>query len=348
MEQTVETRKKANKVMPFVLGIIVVVGSIIGIYAYHQSQKYTSTDNAQIDANINPVVSRVSGYVKSIRFTDNQYVKTGDTLVFLEDNDYRLKLEQAEATLEAARLNTSISQENIVSAQTSVLPAESNLKTARIRLWKATEDFNRYSMLMQNQATSPEKFDAVKAEKESAEAQMATVQNQLTGAKELVKIAEKQESASAIKIKQCEVDVDAAKLQLSYTIITAPASGVVSKRNIQIGQLVQAGSPLFTVVNTDSMFVTANFKETQMDGLRIGQQADIEVDAFPDDPLTGTVVSFSGATGARFSLLPPDNATGNFVKVVQRIPVRINLTNLKKVKDLIRPGMSVDVKIHTK
>ncbi|HEY4786190.1 MAG TPA: biotin/lipoyl-binding protein, partial [Bacteroidales bacterium] len=172
MEKTVKTRKKANKVMPFVLGGILVIGTIMGIYIYYHSQKYTSTDNAQIDANINPIVARVSGYVKSIRFIDNQYVKTGDTLVLLEDNDYRLKLEQAEATLEAAKLNTGISKENIVSAKTNILPAESNLKAAQIRVWKATEDFNRYSLLLQNQATSPEKFDAVKAEKESAEAQL--------------------------------------------------------------------------------------------------------------------------------------------------------------------------------
>ena len=144
------------------------------------------------------------------------------------------------------------------------------------------------------------------------------------------------------------MDIDYAKLQLSYTTIKSPSAGITSKKNIQIGQLVQAGQTLFSVVNDNSLYITANFKETQLENLRNGEKVDIEVDAFPDMKLEGSVYNFSPATGAKFSLLPPDNATGNFVKVVQRIPVKIKITGSKEDLEKLRPGMSVDVSVITK
>jgi membrane fusion protein (multidrug efflux system) len=163
-----------------------------------------------------------------------------------------------------------------------------------------------------------------------------------------VDVNERQVGATASNLASRQADVDYAKLQLTYTVVIAPASGIVSKRNIQLGQLVQAGQTLFAIVNANGIYVTANFKETQMEPLRISQKVDISVDAFPDSTFHGEVESFSGATGAKFSLLPPDNATGNFVKVVQRVPVRIKIDADSALVRLLRPGMSVDVVVHTK
>ena len=163
-----------------------------------------------------------------------------------------------------------------------------------------------------------------------------------------VDVNERQVGATASNLASRQADVDYARLQLTYTVITAPASGIVSKRNIQLGQLVQAGQTLFAVVNANGIYITANFKETQMEPLRVGQKVDISVDAFSDSTFHGEIESFSGATGAKFSLLPPDNATGNFVKVVQRVPVRIKLDADTARIRLLRPGMSVDVVVYTK
>lgn len=345
MEKTTQLKKKAKTIMPIILGAVVVVGLIIGIHALYRSHQFASTDNAQIDADINPVTARAGGYIKSIRFTDNQYVHSGDTLIIIDDSDYRIRVEQAEAALEAARVNTNISQESANSSKTNIPTAESNINSAKVRLRKATEDYNRYKQLLDNQATTQEKLDNSKAEMDAAEAQLQTVQTQLAGVAKMAVVAEKQVGGAAATIRQRQADVDYARLQLSYTIVIAPVNGIVSKRAIQTGQLVLAGSPLLTIVNTDNMYVTANFKETQVRKLHVGANVNIKTDAYPDLSLTGRVVSFCGATGAKFSLLPPDNATGNFVKVVQRMPVRIALNLNDNSRAVLRPGMSVNADV---
>lgn len=346
--------KKSSKgkkiVFPIILGLVLVgaLGFTAKEYFYYQSHEVT--DNAQIDADISPVIARVSGYVKEIRFTDNQQVKAGDTLVILDDRDYLIKLEQAEAALLAARQSVSVSQYAVTEAKAGIATAQANVEAAKVRVWKATEDFNRYQNLYNDHAITKAQFDAVKADKEAAEAALDAAQSQVPVVQRKVGTNQQQAEATAANIALRQADIDFAKLQVSYTVLIAPADGIVSKRNIQLGQLVQAGQSLFAIVNADKLYVTANFKETQVQNLRVGEKADLEVDAFSGKIIHGTVESFSGATGAKFSLLPPDNATGNFVKVVQRIPVRIQLdkTDAVAIVDRLRPGMSVNVVVHTK
>lgn len=347
MEQN-SVKKKATIVMPIVLGFVVLTGSVIGISALAHSSKFITTDDAQIDANVVPIAVRVGGAVRNIRFKDNQYVHAGDTLCTLEDDDYRIKLEQSQAALDAAKINMNISRDNALSSKANISGAQSTIEAAKVRLWKADKDYERCKVLMQNQATTQEKLDAAKAEKDAAEAHLVTAQSQLTGVTSLTGAAEKQIDGATINIRQKTADLQYAQLMLSYTVITAPSNGVVSKRSVQVGQLVQPGSPVCAIVETDTMYITANFKETQMRRLRAGQKVDIKVDAFPDEQLKGSVLSFCGATGAKFSLLPPDNATGNFVKVVQRIPVRIALDVPDNFKQLLHPGMSVTAAVQVK
>lgn len=346
--------KKSSKgkkiVFPIILGLVLVgaLGFTAKEYFYYKSHEVT--DNAQIDADISPVIARVSGYVKEIRFTDNQHVKAGDTLVVLDDRDYLIKLQQAEAALLSTRQSVNVSQYAVTEAQAGIATAKANVEAAKVRVWKTTEDFNRYKNLYDDHAITKAQFDAVKADKEAAEAALDAAQSQVPVVVKKVGTNQQQAQATASGIALKQADIDYAKLQLSYTVITAPADGIISKRNIQLGQLVQGGQSLFAIVNAGKMYVTANFKETQVDDLRVGEKADLEIDAFPGKMIHGTVESFSGATGARFSLLPPDNATGNFVKVVQRIPVRIRFdkTTDAELLDQIRPGMSVNVVVHTK
>lgn len=349
MEKTAKKRFSAKKIVPIILGLVLVGGLIFGIKEYIYYQHYETTDDAQVDGDISPVVARVSGYVKEIRFTDNQHVNAGDTLVVLDDQDYRIKLEQAKAGLASAKANVGVSKSNVGSVQANVPPAQANVEAAQVKVWKATQDFNRYQNLLNDHAITQAQFDEVRAEKEAAEAQLAAAQKQVAALGEQVSATREQVTATASNIALQEAAVDFAQLQLSYTVIVAPVSGIVSKRNIQTGQLVQTGQTLFSIVNDSSIYVTANFKETQIGKIKDGQPVDIDVDAFPDTTFKGQVQNFSGATGAKFSLLPPDNATGNFVKVVQRVPIRILFTDLNREwRERLRPGLSVNVSVHVK
>lgn len=347
MEETVKKKKSpAKKIMPIILILVLVGGAVFGIKEYIYYQHYDTTDDAQVDGDISPVVARVGGYVKEIRFKDNQFVHQGDTLVVLDDRDYKIKLEQAKAALSAAEAQIGVSRSHVGSTQANVPPAQANVEAAGAKLWKINQDYARYENLLEGHAITQSQFDAIKAEKEAAEAELAAAKKQVAATQSQVSASKQQVAATRSGIASYEAAIDFAKLQLSYTVITAPVSGIVSKRNIQIGQLVQPGQNMFAVVDNNRIYVTANFKETQLAEMKPGQPVEIDVDAYPKQPFSGTVESFSGATGAKFSLLPPDNATGNFVKVVQRMPVRISFDSLSEQwQKKLRPGLSVFVKV---
>lgn len=349
MEQNNNQKKGRKKlIFPIILAVVLVGALIFSVKEYIYFQSHEETDNAQIDADISPVVARVAGYVKDIRFSDNQFVHAGDTLVILDDRDYQVKLQQAIAGLTVARQSVDVSQYQVSEARTGIATAQANIDAAKVRVWKANEDFKRFENLYNDHAITKAQYDDAKAEKESAEAALVVAQTQVPAQARRVSVNERQVGATASNLATRQADIDFARLQLSYTVITAPADGIVSKRNIQTGQLVQAGQTLFAIVHDKGIYITANFKETQLEALHEGEKVDVTADAFSDKPFHGTIESFSGATGAKFSLLPPDNATGNFVKVVQRVPVRISIEADSTFKRLLRPGMSVKVVVHTK
>jgi membrane fusion protein, multidrug efflux system len=348
MEQNTQKKPRRNIVFPIILGLVLVGAAIFGVKEYIYYGAHEVTDDAQVDADISQVVARVGGYVKEIRFVDNQFVHAGDTLVVLDDRDFQVRLQQAMAALTSQRQTVDVSEVQVNEAKSSIATALANVEQAKVAVWKANEDYTRYENLYNDHAITKAQFDDARAAKESAEAALQIAQTQVPTQTRRVDVNQRQVGATASNLASRQADVDYARLQLTYTVITAPASGIVSRRNIQLGQLVQAGQTLFAVVNASGIYVTANFKETQMQPLRIGQKVDISVDAFSDSTFNGEIESFSGATGAKFSLLPPDNATGNFVKVVQRVPVRIKISADPARLNLLRPGMSVDVVVHTK
>lgn len=342
-------KSKGKKIIfPVILAAVLIIAVIFTLKEYFYFQSHEVTDNAQVDADISPVISRVAGYVKEIRFKDNQLVRAGDTLVILDDRDFKIKVQQAEAALASTRQLVNVSEYAVLESRSNIATAKANVEAAKVKVWKTTEDFNRYKNLYDDHAITKAQFDAAKAEKESAEAALLVAETQVPVINKKISTNQQQVDAAATNVAPKESDIEYAKLQLSYTVITAPADGIVSKRNVQLGQLVQAGQSLVSVVNDKGLYITANFKETQMEHLKQGEKVDVTVDAYPDKPVQGSVESFSGATGARFSLLPPDNATGNFVKVVQRVPVRIKLEAAQDFINLLRPGMSVKVVVHTK
>lgn len=360
-EHKQEQPKPKSKRFAIVLGALVTVGAIFGITKYVHALHHEETDDAQIDAYISPVIPRVPGYVNEIRVTDNQLVKKGDTLLVLDDRDLKIKLEQAEAALLAAKsglgiaeAGSSASQANVATSAANVTALNAQVEAAKVNLWRATQDYNRYSNLIKDHSITQQQFEQAQAAKQTAEQQLKVITEQKEAAIRQGSAASSQSHASSkqinvadANIKQKMAEVEAAKLNLSYTVITALQDGQVSKINIQPGQLVQAGQALFNIVGANELWVTANFKETQLEKMKVGQKVTITADAFSGHEFEAKLISLSPATGSRFALLPPDNASGNFIKVVQRIPVKIAFSNTKDeaVKQL-RPGMNVLVDVH--
>lgn len=345
--QTPEKKSGGKKIFPIILGLVILLAIYFGISKYIYAMHHEDTDDAQIDGDISPVLARVPGYVSEIRFEENQPVKKGDTLVKLDDRDLRVKVEQAEAAVENAKAGVSVAQANVNTAQANFETAKSGIESAKVRLWKATQDYTRYENLLKEKAVTRQQFDGAKAEKESAEAQLSVASKQQSAAAVQVEAANRQVQVANSIVSQRKADLDFALLQLSYATILSPANGKASKKNIQPGQLVNAGSPLFAVVSDEALYVIANFKETQLEDMSKDQKVEVVVDALPNHKIEGVVYSISSATGAKFSLLPPDNATGNFVKVVQRVPVKILLKADTEIASKIRPGMSVKVSVVT-
>jgi membrane fusion protein (multidrug efflux system) len=344
MEPT-EEKKKKKKTPLIILSLVILSAATFGITKYIYALHHEDTDDAQLDADINPVLSRVGGYVNEIRFEENQHVNKGDTLVKLDDRDLYIKVQQAQAALDNAIANVSVAKANSGTSNANVATASSNVEAARIKLWKTSQDFERMQNLRNDNAVTQQQFDAAKAEKQTAEAQLEAAVRQQSASSMQGHASSQQVSVAESMIAQRQADLDFAKLQLSYAVILSPASGFASRKSIQKGQYVNAGTPLFSVVSDNGVYVTANFKETQLERMKTGQAVEVQVDAFPSTKIHGTIYSFSAATGAKFSLLPPDNATGNYVKVIQRIPIKIKLNADKEMASMLRPGMSVKVSV---
>ena len=359
--ETTPARKKRNPVFLIILAVLIIGGGWFGISKYQHSLHHEETDDAQINADISPVIPRISGYVTEVKVQDNQWVKKGDTLLILDERDYVIKLEQAQAALatsksnlNSARATTDASKANVATVRSSIATIDAQIEAAKVTLWRATQDYDRYANLIKDHSITQQQFEQASAAKQSAEKQVAILETQKQQAAQQTNAVAEQSNATAqqietaaTNIKQREVDVDAAKLMLSYTVVTAPQDGLVSKVNVRDGQFVQAGQALFSIVHSENVWVVANFKETQLNKMTEGQKVVIHADVFPKHTFEATVASFSPATGSTFALLPPDNASGNFVKVVQRLPVRIEFTD--KTDSLIkrlRPGMNVDVDVH--
>jgi membrane fusion protein, multidrug efflux system len=358
--------------------ILVVVG---GIFVWRHYAVRESTDDAQVDGHITPISSRVSGTVTAVRFKDNQYVEAGAVLAELDPRDYQVavdrakaELADAEASASAARTNVPIAhistasgietaQANRNASQQEVDAATARLREARANYDKVAKDLERMKQLIAKDEVSRQQYDATVASEqgaratvEAAQAAVATAQshvaqadaavrNAQTGPQQ-VRVTEARAGSAQAAVEKAQATLAQAMLNLQYCTIRAPQAGIVSKRTVEVGQTIQPGQPLVALVDLSDLYVTANFKENQLKRMRPGQPAQIHVDAFDRD-LKGHVDSIGGATGGKFSLLPADNATGNFVKVVQRVPVKLVFDAGEDPEHKLRPGMSVVPTVRT-
>ncbi|MEQ1727022.1 MAG: HlyD family secretion protein [Vicinamibacterales bacterium] len=393
-----------------ILGVVALLLAGAGAW-WWTSQGYESTDDAQVDAHVTQVASRVGGTVLSVLVSDNQEVEPGTVLLELDPRDYQVAVDKAKAELADAEAAAVAAQSNVPitsastesgvsSAQSGVDQARSMIETAskevdaaRARLTatqsrlreveanatRARRDVDRLKGLLAKDEVSQQQYDATVAAADAQAAATDTARAQIAEAEASIRVAESRHvqaqagesqaraglrsaqtgpeqvtamraraSSAQARVEQAKATLAQAELNLQYTVIKAPARGVVSKKSVNPGQVIQPSQPLLALVQTDDVWITANFKETQLNEMRPGQRVLVEVDAYDGRQFHGKVDSIAAATGARFSLLPPENATGNFVKVVQRVPVKIVLDTGQRGELPLRPGMSVTPTVYTR
>lgn len=339
-------------VLYVIIGVAIIAALIWGIKTLLYARAHESTDDAYVEGHLVPVLSRVAGYAIGVYGEENQHVTEGDTLVVIGDADYRAKLAQARADLAAAQVavgtrnltGQALAQVHTAEGQSAATDAQ--IAAAQANYDKAVSDLRRIQVLANQQIVSRQQLDAAQATADAAHATLIAAQKQAAAAGATVTNAEAGVRLAQARLAAAQAQVDQAALDESYTRITAPVSGVLSHKEVEVGQYVQAGQTLFTIVADTGTWINANFKETQLDNIRVGQPVQFDVDAYGGRTFPGVVESIAPATGAEFALLPPDNATGNFTKVVQRLTVRIRPTHPSSTYPL-RPGMSVTVHVDT-
>ena len=336
---------KQKKLLRTIYNICVLVILLVGVwlvvnhFVHFGQGEYT--DNATVQQHITPVNARVGGFIKEIRFNEYQPVHRGDTLVIIEDSEFKLALAQAEANLQRELAGGNATTSGMATTRQNISVTDAGIEEARVRLEEAQREEKRYAQLLKEDAVTRQQYDqmhtawlAAKARFEQAQRSRGTLASTETEQGHRLS-----QNKAAIEVARAQVKL--ARLNLSYTAIIATADGVVGKKNIHEGQLVQPGQTMVDIVDNSELWVVANYRETQLPGIKVGAKVKVEADAVPDVTFEGTVERISDATGAAFSMIPQDNATGNFVKVEQRIPVRISLGSDRKKLANLRAGMNV-------
>jgi membrane fusion protein (multidrug efflux system) len=325
--------------------IIIGIGWIASKFIHFGRVEYTN--NAQVHQHITPLHSRVQGFIREIRFEEFQRIHKGDTLVVLDDAEFRLRVAQAEADLQNALASRNVAGATTNTAQNNISVSDASIEEVKILLHNARTELTRYENLLAQDAVTRQQYDAVKTTYEATLAKYNTLtrQRQSTSliSNEQVQRFEQQE----LHVKLAEAALELARLNLSYTVIVATADGVMGRKAIQEGQLIQPGQAVATLVKSRKKWIIANYKETQTTRIAEGQTVEITVDAVPGVKFKGIVRSVSEATGSAYSLIPTNNAAGNFVKVEQRIPVRIEFTDNNRQEDIarLRGGMNAECKV---
>ncbi len=325
-------KHRTKKILSYIITIAVIIAACIWVASkFIHFGNVEFTDNAQVQRQIVPVNSRVQGYIKEIRFKEYEPVKKGDTLVIIDDAEMRLRVAQARADYQNALAGRTVADRSVDVVSANVAVSEASIAEAKVLMENAAIDLERYRKLLEKDAVTRQQYDGAETDYKAKKARYEMLARQ--------RIAQNDAG-----IELAKALLETAELNLSYTVITAPCDGYTSRKEIQIGQLVQLGQTLLDVVDASEVWITANYKETQLEHIHPGSEVEIRVDAIPDKTFSGKVVSLSTATGAALSLLPQDNSAGNFVKVRQRIPVRIELTDSIGL-NLLRAGMNVECEV---
>ncbi|GEP91208.1 membrane fusion protein, multidrug efflux system [Chitinophaga terrae (ex Kim and Jung 2007)] len=343
---TNKTDRLISRITTIIAIIVVILLLIWGIKTLFHHFNYEETNDAQVDEYINPVVAKVTGYIQEIRYEENQEVKKGDTLVIIDNSEYAAQQQEAEASLLNAKAQVDILRTNVTTASQASKVNQSQIAAAKAKLVHQEQEYDRYKKLYDVESATKQQLERVEAALAVARSDYQTALDAYQASVARINDTRVQQEALEAEIKRREAVVTKNNLNVSYTIITAPYNGKMGRRTVQRGQLIQAGQVIAYIVDWESgKWVVANFKETQIRHMAIGETAHITIDAFPGQTFTGKIESLAGATGSRFSLLPPDNATGNFVKIAQRIPVRIRLNGKPEELKALAAGMNANVSV---
>jgi membrane fusion protein (multidrug efflux system) len=347
--------RSRRRPLPLLAGASLLVAALgWGWQRYQFARTHVVSDNAQVDGHLTPIAPKVQAFVASVRVEENQHVQAGDTLVVLDDRDLRIRLAQAEADLASAaaavgtRGRVGQAEAQLAWSQAQAQSAQAAVAQSEAQYRRAASDLERVRPLAAKGILPAQALDAAQAAFDAARAALEAARRQAAAAASQVTAYDAAVGAAAARLAAARAAVEQARLQLSYTVITAPVSGWIGRRTVEPGELVQVGQTLLTLIPAHDVWVTANLKETELAQVRVGEPVEFTVDAYPGRRFRGQVESLSPATGARFALLPPDNATGNFTKVVQRVPVRIAVDRGADPAHPLRPGMSVVVAIRTR
>ena len=323
-----EKKRKLKKMRArnIILNMVCVCLAVSGLWwtitYFWRYINYEVTNDAFVDQYVAPLNIRASGYIKDIRFKEHQYVRQGDTLLVLDNREYQIKVKEAEAALLDAHGLQDVLHSGIETSHTNIAVQDANIAEAKAKLWQLEQDYHRFERLLKEESVPEQQYEQTKAA-------YAETSKKTTGVQ--------------AGILRKEADLDLAKLNLSYTVLTAPYDGYMGRRTLEPGQYVQTGQTISYLVRNKDKWITANYKETQIANIYIGQQVRVKVDALPGKIFNGEVTAISEATGSKYSLVPTDNSAGNFVKVQQRIPVRIELENISSEEMAqLRAGMMVE------
>ena len=323
-------QKKSSKTLT-ILGIIILCGGLVWIgMIFWGFDKKTTTDDAQVEQYISSINVRASGYISEIRFTEHQYVHKGDTLLIIDNREHKIRLMEAEAALKDANAGKNVIGATLDRTENSVLVYDSSIDEIEARINKLRKDKSRFENLVKRNAATPIQLEQIETELIALEAKLESVKQQKrTANSSVTEVVNKQESVEAA-ILRATAAVEMARLNLSYTVVTAPCDGWLGRRALEVGQLVSAGQAITNILPDEQKWIIANYKETQIKNLSVGQKVNITIDAWPDDEFQGVITHISAATGSKYSMVPTDNSAGNFVKIQQRIPVRIDFVSLSK------------------
>lgn len=342
-----QTRLKKLKIRNITLNTVciclVMTGIVWTVNYFWRYANYEITNDAMVDQYIAPLNVRASGYIKEVRFTEHQYVEKGDTLLILDDREYRIRLKDAEAALMDAHGSKDVLSSGIETSHMNIAVQDANIAETRARLLQQETELRRYASLVKKQAVSQQEYEQAKTNYEANKARYEALMRQKDSASSQYSETSKKSTGIEANILRKEAEVEMAQLNLSYTVVTAPYEGYMGRRTLEPGQFVQAGQTLSYLVRSNDKWITANYKETQIDHIFIGQKVFIKVDALKGQTFEGKVTAISEATGSKYALVPTDNSAGNFVKVQQRIPVRIEFTNASSQEmKRLRAGMMVE------
>jgi len=346
--QTPSRRSKAGKILLPAGVALAIIGVIALGYWWVVGRFMQSTDDAYLRADSMTVAPKVNGYVTEVYVGDNASVKAGDPLVRLDGRQYQAALDQAQATVDARQADIQRAQAGILQQRAAIEQAKAQLLVAQVSSRHADDEVRRYGPLATSGAESSDQLSVLISNRDQAHATLAADTAALDQAQARVADLDAQIAQAKAQLEAAQASARQSKLDLEDTLIRSALPGRVGDRTVRVGQYAQPGTRMMTVVPIEGVYLTANFKETQLGQMRAGQPASIRVDALPDTELHGVVESFAPGTGSEFALLPPENATGNFTKIVQRVPVRIRLDTDEKTRQLLVPGLSVTVKVDTR